>query len=135
MGIIASKNGEKDELLNLEEEIEEEGIYGGEEDVERFIREEIEPQKKEGSKDNRFRTLATLFFAIVGATIMGVFSPITAGENANELYWWVPLIGAFIGAIIGAFLGLIIDAFYTVTRKESKKEDDKISVDWSENKI
>ena len=133
---IISVDEDIDEVIILDEEEEEdEAIYGGEEDIDRFIQNEIEPLEEGDSRDNRFRILATLFFAIVGATILGFLSPITAGENANELYWWSPLIGAFIGAIIGAFLGLIVDAFYTATRKDRDKKEQKSSMDWSESKL
>lgn len=135
VNILSEEEAEAEEEILLDEEIEEEGIYGGEEDIDRFIHEEIKPLEKKDKKENRFRLLATLFFAIVGATVMGFFSPITAGEKANELYWWTPLIGAFIGAIIGAFLGLIVDAFYSATRKDSHEKDEKPSMDWSENKL
>lgn len=135
LNILPNNEEKADDLILLDEEIEEEGIYGGEEDIDRFISEEIELKKEEDSKENRFRIFATLFFAIIGATVLGILSPMTAGERANELYWWTPLVGAFIGAIIGAFIGLIVDALYTATRKVSKDEEEKLSADWSENKI
>ena len=133
--MISSEEDFNEDHIIDEEFDDDEEVYGGEEDIDKFILEEIQPQEKEDDKEHRFRILATLFFAIVGATVLGFFSPITGGENANELYWWTPLIGAFIGAIIGAFLGLIVDAFYTATRKNSQKEDKKSSTEWSESKL
>jgi len=132
--LISSEEEFDEDHISDEEFDEEEEFYGGEEDIDRFILEEIKPQEEDG-EENRFRILTTLFFAIVGATILGILSPITAGENANELYWWTPLIGAFIGAIIGAFFGLIVDAFYTATRKDTRKEEEKSSMEWSEDKV
>ena len=132
---IESQEEDIEEVSIPDEDFEKETIYGGEEDIDRFIQEEIESEEEEDDQDNRFRILATLFFAILGATLLGYFSPITIGENTNELYWWTPLIGAFIGAIIGAFLGLIVDAFYTATRKDSEKKEQKSSMDWSESKL
>ncbi len=133
--MISSEEKLDEDHISDEEFDDDEEIYGGEEDIDRFISEEIEPHKEEDSKETRFKTLTTLFFAVIGATILGIFSPITAGENANELFWWTPLIGAFIGAIIGAFLGLIVDAFYTATRKDKSKEEKKSTADWSETKL